>query len=129
MKLIDADAAIAAVEWGITRATLINIETGEKTHPFDTINEELQKAIERIKKLPTVEPKQEWISVNDRLPEMHHVVLAFSPHHNNIWALSLHEDGFWYYWMDVTRRYDPLWMGPITRWMPLPEPPKEDNDG
>lgn len=75
-----------------------------------------------------IEPSQKWISVKDRLPEIRHVVLAFSPHHGNIWALSLHEDGFWYYWMDASRKYDPLWMGPITHWMPLPEPPKENND-
>ena len=69
----------------------------------------------------------EWISVNDRLPETRHAVLAYSPHHNNIWALSLHEDGNWYFWTDVGRRYyDPDWMGPITHWTQMPEPPKED---
>ena len=62
--LIEADAAIAAVEWGITYATLINVETGEMTHPFDAINEELKKAVERIKKLPTVEMKRgRWLMV------------------------------------------------------------------
>ena len=66
MSLIDAGAAIAAVEWGITRATLINIETGEKTRLFVEINEELEKAVERIKKLPTVEPKvSEWLEDSD----------------------------------------------------------------
>jgi hypothetical protein len=66
-----------------------------------------------------------WISVKDRLPDIRHAVLAFTPHYNNIWALLLHEDGLWYYWMAGCQEYDPLWMGPITHWMPLPEPPKE----
>ena len=74
------------------------------------------------------EPGIGWVSVKDRMPETRHAVLAFSPHHNNIWALCLHEDRNWYYWMDVGRRYyDPDWMGPITHWMPLTEPPEEVN--
>ena len=70
-----------------------------------------------------------WISVKDRLPETRHGVLAFTPHSNYILALSLHEDGTWYYWMDMGRKYyNPHLSGPITHWMPLPEPPKGDNN-
>lgn len=67
----------------------------------------------------------QWISVEDRLPELRKAVLAYAPLHKNIWAVTLHEDGNWYYWSLLTRLYDPVWEGgPITHWMPLPEPPE-----
>lgn len=68
----------------------------------------------------------EWVSVKDRLPGTRHAVLAYTPHHKNIWAVSMHEDGNWYIWSPGNRvLVDPDWYGPITHWMPLPEPPKE----
>ena len=69
--------------------------------------------------------KQEWIPVAERLPEVRHAVLCYSPHHKNIWALSLHEDGEWYYWIPMYEKYNPDFEGPITHWMTLPEPPQE----
>lgn len=66
-----------------------------------------------------------WISVTERLPEVRNAVLCYSPHHNNIWALSLHEDGEWYYWIPMYEKYNPDFDGPITHWRPLPEHPKE----
>ena len=83
--------------------------------------------LEDIANAPTVGG---WISVKDRLPEPRHAVLAFTPYSNYILALSLHEDGTWYYWMDMGRKYyNPHLSGPITYWMYLPEPPKEDDNG
>lgn len=120
MRLIDADALNERIA-----DSAKNAKDGGAWSQYTT---GLLTAAMYADEAPTIKLKREWVSVNDRLPEMRHVVLAFSPHHNNIWALYLHEDGFWYYWMDINRRYDPLWMGPITHWMPLPEPPKEDND-
>lgn len=73
-------------------------------------------------------PNNGWISVKDRLPETRHAVLAYTPYHKNIWAVSMHEDGNWYIWSPHGRVYlDPDWHGPITHWMPLPEPPKEES--
>ena len=69
--------------------------------------------------------EQGWIPVTERLPELRHAVLCYSPHHKNIWALSLHEDGEWYYWIPMYEKYNPDFEGPITHWMALPEPPKE----
>jgi hypothetical protein len=67
-----------------------------------------------------------WISVNDRMPETCHAVLVYTPHYKNIWAATMHEDGNWYIWSPGGRvLLDPDWYGPITHWMPLPEPPKE----
>lgn len=71
------------------------------------------------------EQEQKWISVEDRLPEIRHAVLAYSPFHKHIWAVSMHEDGEWYYWIPSTEKYDPDWQGPITHWMPMPEIPDD----
>lgn len=66
-----------------------------------------------------------WISVKDRMPESRHAVLVYTPHYKNIWAVSMHEDGNWYIWSPNGRvLLDPDWHGPITHWMPFPEPPK-----
>ena len=72
------------------------------------------------------EQEPQWVSVKDRLPETRHAVLVYTPHHKNIWAASMHEDGNWYIWTPGGRALlDPDWYGPITYWMPLPEPPKK----
>lgn len=93
----------------------------EPTPWCDFVRVSVERALELLKE-PTVGG---WVSVEDRMPETRHAVLAFSPRYNNIWALCLHEDRNWYYWMDGGRRYyDPDWMGPITQWMPLPPGPE-----
>lgn len=63
---------------------------------------------------PTIEPKQEWISVKDRLPENGKSVLVY-------W-----DDGF------EIGRYVGGEVGDCVYWMPLPEPPemnKEEEQG
>jgi len=55
---ISRQAAIEAVEFGITYATGVNMETGEVSYPFAENNKELRKAISRICDLPSVTPKQ-----------------------------------------------------------------------
>ena len=80
----------------------------------------IDKAITMLEK-----QEQKWISVEDRLPEIRHAVLAYNPFHKNIWAVSMHEDGEWYYWIPSTKKYDPDWQGPITHWMPMPEMPDD----
>lgn len=76
-------------------------------------------------KLLKAQEAQGWISVKDRLPEVRHAVLGYTPFYKNIWAVTMHEDGCWYFWYPGTSEYDQDWYGPITHWMPLPEPPKE----
>ena len=41
--------AVDAVEFGITLASAINIETGERTELFQRENDELREAVKRIK--------------------------------------------------------------------------------
>ena len=63
--------------------------------------------------LPTITPPNEWVSVEERLPEMHKDVLALYTYGKI---------------MISWRNSDDLWLleklyGPVTHWMPLPAPP------
>jgi len=51
---INRQAAIDEVKFGITYATRFDIHTGGQKILFQAINDELEKAIERIKQLPSV---------------------------------------------------------------------------
>lgn len=71
--------------------------------------------------------KQEWISVNDRLPEMYKRVLVFSEHHGHktIYIMkriphdhAAPDNGKWH-WSNVVNDNE------ITYWMPLPKMPKQ----
>ena len=58
---ISRRAAIEAVEFGITYVQAINIETGEVTDLSATTNFALEKAITRIKNIPSAERRGRWI--------------------------------------------------------------------
>lgn len=92
--------------------------------------EDGQRMMEWIEHAPTVAKDinvpGKWVSMKDRYPETRYTVLVYTPYHKNIWAATMHEDGNWYIWSPGGRvLLDQDWYGPITHWMPLPEPPKE----
>lgn len=64
---IDRQAAIDAVEFGITYAKVINKETGEVVELFRKSNDELRKAVDRIKQLPPSpsRPTGYWMRMSD----------------------------------------------------------------
>lgn len=62
-----------------------------------------------------------WISVEDRLPETRRSVLGWCPEYQNIYCLSQHEDGTWWFFSDGNIKCSEE----VTHWMPLPKPPKE----
>lgn len=62
---ISRQAAIDAVEFGITYAKAIDIKTGEVREFFKESNEELMKAAERIKQLPSAQPDPIKINIDD----------------------------------------------------------------
>ena len=64
--LISRQAAIDAIEFGITYAKAINKETGEVKELFQASNDELRKAEDRIKQLPSAQPEQRWIPFKTR---------------------------------------------------------------
>lgn len=62
---------------------------------------------------------QEWISVDDRLPEKDEIVIICTDK-NFIYAGELIGDT-WFLDNDS-------WTETVTHWMPMPHPPKGDND-
>ena len=79
--------------------------------------------VNEMRNQPTIEPKQEWISVKDRLPERTlppHDVLVY--HDLNC---GMFVDRAWYSY-DMGKWCSVLGMKlKVTHWMPLPDPPKE----
>ena len=67
--------------------------------------------------------QQEWVSVEDRLPEMGDVVLAFEPHcrvnDDKGLEVLMVDDEF-----DERKSDGSPW---VSHWMPLPEPPCEES--
>ena len=57
--MISRQAAINAVEFGITYAKAIDVNTGESKELFKEGNDALKKASERIKDLPSAQPERE----------------------------------------------------------------------
>lgn len=61
---IDRQAAIDAIEFGITYAKAIDKETGEVKELFQASNDELRKAEDRIKQLPSAQSQRKtgkWV--------------------------------------------------------------------
>ena len=65
-----------------------------------------------------------WISVKDRLPEPDTKVLVYGRNEYGVYCITCHYSAHrkWLYHNRTTADGKT-----ITHWMPLPEPPKEDN--
>lgn len=109
----------------------------------DALKAEIQRRRKRYKTLTGVDMAMlvddaptvgSWISVKDRLPDsMANKVLVWLEHEDSVGYI-----GFGHYekfngaetWYDLEHAEPFARHGYyVTRWMPLPEPPKEDNDG
>ena len=111
MRLIDADALFRRVK------TECN-PYGKPTIGF----EDGKKVMNWIEQAPTVSG---WVSVKDRLPEPDENVIIWTKTGCMKYA-QYHEDGSinpWYVYEDNAR----AWTNVISHWMPLPEPPEEDD--
>lgn len=83
-------------------------DTYDQTNLFEIIDE-----------APTIEPKQEWISVKDKKPEVGVRVMVCGKRGGiNIGRLDYPEDEY------ICVEKGHCYRG-YTHWMPLPEPPKE----
>ena len=70
------------------------------------------------------EQEAQWIPVTERLPEIGRVVLAMghrSASTGQFQGLQKSQDHFLWNWKGHTIRY-------VSHWMPLPEPPKEEDN-
>lgn len=77
-------------------------------------------AVEIIKVLPSAQPKQQWIPVNERLPKQGQEVIC-QCRARIIKVLKLDADGDWY--QDASHCY---MRGFVIAWMPLPMPPSRE---
>ena len=96
----------------------------------DEIAERVQwrRDVNAIKALPSAQPEQEWISVEERLPEAAgDYMVAYHPCH---WD-DVHYDRT-LVGMDNFRgkaKWSRCKFQRVTHWMPLPEPPELDKEG
>ena len=70
---------------------------------------------------------QEWISVDDRLPENDVMVIGYTPCDGFMFVGYYHEEPQydWKVWRIVTAmRSTKVMTKKVTHWMPLPQPPK-----
>ena len=117
-KLIDADALIAQLK--------LQMESYDRIGACERA-EAYRNCIWEINEAPTIDG---WISVKDRLPDEE----DYRSCHENwdgcvIWTNGSDIGLGWYSmttgdWADI---YD-CDIDDVTHWMPLPEPPKEDED-
>ena len=87
---------------------------GEKVVSVKSIDE----AYDKIIKLPTIQSEQQWISCSERLPENGHNYLYCTD--MGTVHMGFYFDGYGFEY-GIKYGYD------IVAWMPLPEPPKEDD--
>lgn len=82
-------------------------------------SELLEQVLYDIQHMPTLTPLNEWISVEERLPEGHMQVLMWSARWGIAEAGSYYNSRFWVY----NELGDGYVGDRITHWMPLPAPP------
>ena len=89
---------------------------------------------EIIDEQPTIEPKQEWISVKDRLPEENNVIEGRKYETcSDLVIVFVRDDlGNSFTCDDMTTNGEwinyPAPQFEVTHWMPLPEPPEKNNE-
>lgn len=129
MRLIDADLFDNEL---VERAKKL---FGEKFKTYEEIRAMLEAQ-------PTVNP-YEWISVEDRLPDLESALIKWGDRgykQNSVRVLCtcrqksgkvLVKEGYYEVWVDD--KTSPYWKIPgsidsVTYWMPLPEPPTEEEN-
>ena len=128
--IVSRSAAIDAVEFGITYAKAVNKETGEIRELFKEGNDELIKAVERIKELPSAQPEPQWIPCSERLPENGRQVLVYA--RSVHYALAKYDemrdaDGVYRKQWVTFDAWKPFYtIKEVIAWMPLPEAYKKE---
>ena len=107
------DENYISLERAIERMYKVTEECGTESIFIDRIIDEL----ENLPSSPHICIHPLWIPVSERLPEYDTDVLTFRGTVG--FCLECYHTGGW--------GFDNIFMDDITHWMPLPEPPKEDN--
>ena len=113
MRPIDAVQALKDINWHHKPTPVSEFESG--------FNQGLNQAMWIITHAPTLTPPNEWVSVEERLPEVGQEVLVYwrnTSQKAEHFELT-HYDGDHWFLLDNTER---PWIV-VVAWMPLPEPP------
>ena len=102
-RAIDKDKLITSLAWYEQQGMISSIDD----------------ILDIIDDFPTLTPPNEWVSVEERLPEGHAQVLMWSAKWNIAEAGSYYNKHFWVY----SEIGDGYIADNITHWMPLPAPP------
>ena len=110
----------------IKRQDAVNELSYCQTYLFDSRDNDKKISLEdaeyTIERLPSA---QQWIPCSERLPEKYVNVLCYQPilYGSNMWIGYLNREMVWVDsdgWEKLTN--------PVTAWMPLPEPYKEETE-
>ena len=97
----------------------------DSLHCRETLMQESADAIEKL--TDELSRRPQWISVKERLPEIWVKVLSFQPTFDGRGIIRSAVYIGSYKWRET--EYHNMMELPVTHWMPLPDPPKEVNDG
>lgn len=114
----DTDEGCYTYHYELKDWDLFQCKELDKGKPWDG---HTSKDVHRLLSIPTVSTPQ-WISVKDRPPEDNDRVLAFRLYEAEVSAYRYSVMWGWALKTSVSH-------SGITHWMPLPEPPKGENDG
>lgn len=116
MRLIDADDLLEIIEKYCGDYDCHDSESFDK-----------QAVRMAIRSAPTITPQNEWVSVDERLPETagEYLVVYHPCHWDNVSAkVCVGIDSFRGKTAWAKKKYQR-----VTHWMPLPAPPEKENDG
>lgn len=124
----DTDEGCYTYHYELKDWDLFQCKELDKGKPWDG---HTSKDVRRLLSIPAAVSVPQWISVNDRLPEDGENVL--------IWYEYFRYGSYnrMYKTYEIAYQYDGFWSGVnplgqkarVFAWMPLPEPPKGENDG
>ena len=99
-----------------------------KVHHLQTGRIKNSEFIDWVDKQPTVEPKQEWISVEDRLPPDGNK--PYLTCRKTVKGRTVIESRYLHtsYESPCVAYWEGKKNGEVTHWMPLPEPPERDGE-
>ena len=86
----------------------------------------LEQAMCIIQEMPTLTPQNEWISVDERLPEMYgNYICAVKDKNGSVWTIPAQWSLEMKMWVGAFGEIKNI----VTHWMYLPAPPTKEGDG
>ena len=122
IKKTSAIEAIKAIKYGLWEVDIPSPSCPEYVEHHEQITELMGICDKRIEMIQNMPSANEWIPVEDRLPEYGEVVLVCGVK-GGVYTAMLKKE-YWYGWWKMNARNhfcEPL------AWMPLPEPFRRDD--